>query len=101
MKKQLIQFKFPDMTAKKYDQCWDELRKAGKANPTGRIYHVASQQGDNWVVIDVWESIEAFNKFGETLIPILNKLGVAVAKNPPTITPVYYELTGVDAVVTH
>jgi hypothetical protein len=26
-------------------------------------------------VFDVWESMEQFQKFGETLLPIMNKLG--------------------------
>jgi hypothetical protein len=80
------------MTAKQYDQCWDELRKAGLENPPGRIYHVGAQQGNNWVVVDVWESLEQFNKFGETLVPILNKVGVTQLQ--PVMTPVYYELSG-------
>ena len=90
MKKQLVQFNIPGMTAKQYDQCWDELRKAGQANPPGRTYHVGAQQGNNWVVVDVWDSVDAFNKFGETLMPILGKLGVQQVQ--PVITPVYYEL---------
>ena len=92
MKKQLIYFNIPGMTAKQYDQCWDELRKAQLQNPPGRIYHVGAQQGNNWVVYDVWQTVEQFNKFGETLIPILQKLGVKEVK--PVITPVYYELSG-------
>ena len=92
MKKVLVQFNIPGMTAKQYDQCWDELRAKGYSNPKGLIYHVGAQQGDNWSVTDVWESAEAFNKFGETLGPILNKVGVA--KVDPVVTPVHYELTG-------
>ena len=92
MKKVLIQFNIPGMTAKQYDQAWEEVRKAGHSKPKGCIHHVGAQQGDNWVVIDVWESEEAFNKFGETLMPILGKLGVA--KVQPVITPVHYEYAG-------
>ena len=92
MAKQLVQFNIPGMTAKQYDQCWDELRKAGMSNPPGLIIHVGCQQGNNWVVADVWESLEHFSKFGETLMPILNKAGVAQV--PPIITPVYYMLEG-------
>jgi len=92
MKKVLVQFSSPGMTAKQFDQVWDELRKAGQEHPVGLIHHVAGQQGNNWVVVDLWESEELFNKFGETLMPILNKVGVTAA--PPVITPVYYELSG-------
>ena len=92
MEKQLVQFNVPGMTAGQYDQCWDELRKAGQEHPDGLIYHVGAQQGNNWVVVDVWESLEQFNKFGETLMPIMNKVGITQV--PPVITPVYYELSG-------
>jgi hypothetical protein len=92
MKKIMVQFSVPGMTAKHFDQTWDELRKAGLEQPSGLIHHVAGQQGNNWVVVDVWESAEHFNKFGETLMPILKKVGVTPV--PPVITPVHYELSG-------
>lgn len=92
MNKVMVQFNTPGMTAKQFDQAWDELRKAGQEHPFGLIHHVAGQQGDNWVVVDVWESAEHFNKFGETLMPILKKIGVELVQ--PVITPVHYELSG-------
>lgn len=92
MKKVMVQFNTPGMTAKQFDQAWDELRKAGQEHPFGLIHHVAGQQGNNWVVVDVWESAEHFNKFGETLMPILKKIGVALVQ--PVITPVHFELSG-------
>ena len=88
----MVQFNIPGMTAKQYDQAWKDLRAAGYANPKGLVHHTGAQQGNNWVVVDVWESIEHFNKFGETLMPILKKIGVAQV--PPVITPVHYELSG-------
>lgn len=92
MKKVMVQFSNPGVTAKQFDQIWDELRKAGHEHPFGLIHHVAGQQGNNWVVVDVWESAEHFNKFSEILMPILKKVGVAQV--PPVITPVHYELSG-------
>lgn len=88
MKKLMVQFNIPGMTALQFDQCWEELRNVGHTNPTGRSFHVAGPQGNDWVVVDVWESEEAFNKFGEILMPILGKLGVNLV--PPVITPVHY-----------
>lgn len=99
MKKILVQFNFPGMTTKQYDQAWEEMRAAGKSNPKGLLHHVGGQQGNNLVVVDVWESAEAFTKFGETLMPILTKLNVANVQ--PVITPVHYEFSGVEAGVTH
>ena len=99
MKKVIVQFNTPGMTVKQYDQTWEELRKAGHSNPSGLLHHIGAQQGNNWVVVDVWESVEAFNKFGETLMPILAKLGVTQVQ--PVITPVHYEYTGVEEGITH
>jgi hypothetical protein len=98
MKKVLVQFNIPGMTAGQYDQCWEELRKAGQTNPKGLLHHVGAQQDNNWAVVDVWESVEAFNKFGETLMPIMGKLGIAQVQ--PVITPVHYEYAGVEAGIT-
>ncbi len=89
MKKVLVQFNIPGMTAKQYDQTWTDLRAAGQANPKGLLNHFGAHNGNDWLVVDVWESAEAFNKFGETLLPILSKNGVAKAE--PVVTPVYYE----------
>ncbi|MDO3624995.1 antibiotic biosynthesis monooxygenase [Mucilaginibacter sp. BT774] len=98
MERVIVQFSIPGMTSKVYDQVWDELRKAGHSHPAGLHYHVGAQQDNNWLVIDVWESLEAFNKFGETLMPILTKAGVNPDSSKPVITPVYYEY---DAALVH
>ena len=89
------------MTAKQYDQAWEEVRKAGHSNPKGLLHHVGGPQGNNLVVVDVWESVEAFNKYGETLMPILGNLGVAVDQLKPLITSVHYEYEGIEAAITH
>jgi hypothetical protein len=41
-----------------------------------RSYHCAFAAGPNLHIFDVWDSQEAFEKFGETLMPILGDLGV-------------------------
>ena len=92
MEKLLAIFRIPDMTVKQYDQCWDELRALDMQNPHGLIHHVGAQRENGIVVTDVWESMDAFEKFGETLMPILAKMGIAEAK--PEIMPVHYELFG-------
>ena len=96
MKKVMVQFSIPGMTTKQYDQCWEEMRKTGYANPTGLIHHVGAQQGNNMVAVDVWETEEAFNNFGKVLMPIFVKIGVVPVQ--PVITPVHYEQSGVVAV---
>jgi hypothetical protein len=64
------------MTAEKYDECIKRLRKAGAAHPSGRSYHAAFGTPDKLMVFDVWTSQAAFEKFGRTLMPILQDIGV-------------------------
>ncbi|HAH26082.1 MAG TPA: hypothetical protein DCL77_20365 [Prolixibacteraceae bacterium] len=99
MKKQLIQFNFPGMTERQYDQVWDEIRRAGHPSPAGLVHHICSFRDNNCLIFDVWESREAFDRFGKVLMPILYKLGVDEVN--PKITPVHYEISGVDATVSH
>jgi len=95
MNKQLVQFTFPGMTEKQYDQIWNELRRAGHSNPSGLLYHVSSFQNNNCLVIDVWESPESFEKFGKVLMPILYKVGIDEPK--PIMTPVLNEISFAEA----
>jgi hypothetical protein len=92
MKKILVQFNFPNMPAAKYEQVWADLRAAGHTNPKGLIYHVGAPNGNDWTVVDVWESEAAFTKFGEVLMPILAKNDVPEGR--PSVQPVHYEYTG-------
>jgi hypothetical protein len=71
----------PGFTAAKYDELVQKLEAAGAGSPAGRIYHVCFGDTDNLRVSDIWESREAFEKFGETLRPIMQDMGTA----PPDI----------------
>ena len=61
-----------------YDEAIRQLEQAGAGigSVPGRTFHCAMEAGGNIQVFDVWESMEQFQKFGETLVPILDKLGV-------------------------
>jgi hypothetical protein len=74
------------MTSDKYDQCIKALRKAGAGHPHGRLYHASFGPKDNLMVFDVWTSQAAFEKFGRTLQPIMNDLGLEAK---PTIMPMH------------
>ena len=69
-------FALSGMSVEKYDECIMRLRKAGAAHPAGRSYHVSFGPADKLMVFDVWSSPAAFDKFGKTLMPILQELGV-------------------------
>ena len=42
----------------------------------GILAHVAGQASDGFRVVDVWESEESFQRFGEIIGPIMQGLGV-------------------------
>jgi hypothetical protein len=64
------------MTAQTYDECIARLQQAGAAHPKGRVYHAAFGPKDRLAVFDVWTSQAEFDAFGQTLMPILQALGV-------------------------
>ena len=71
------------MTAAKYNECITKLNAAGAGSPKGRSYHVCYGDPNSVQVTDVWESMEDFQAFGETLIPILQSLGVDPGQPTP------------------
>ena len=75
------------LTAEKYDTCIKLLKKAGAGNPPGRSYHTALGEKNKLAVFEVWTSQSAFDKFGKTLMPILQQLGIDPGK--PSVMPVH------------
>ena len=89
MKKVVVIVSAKDLTSKHYDQVWDGLRAAGLSRPKGMLSHVGFPNPDGgWMVVDVWESKDAFEQFSKTLIPLIQKTGVNVP--PPKIVPAHY-----------
>ena len=62
-------------TQDKYDAAIAKLEAAGGGAPEGRSYHVALETNGEIQVFDIWESQEAFEAFGATLVPIMTELG--------------------------
>jgi hypothetical protein len=56
-----------------YDGVIRDLEAAGASAPSGRKYHVASALPDGWCVVDVWDSQTQFERFAQTLVPLLKK----------------------------
>lgn len=69
-------FQPSDFSPNRYDEAIKRLDGAGAGAPDGRLHHFAMETDGKIAVFDVWESEEAFTKFGETLVPILSDLGV-------------------------
>jgi hypothetical protein len=80
-----VYFHPPAMSAALYNECLKALKKAGASNPAGRIYHASFGPKDKLMVFDVWTSQAAFEKFGKTLMPILQQLGLDAGQ--PTVMP--------------
>jgi hypothetical protein len=82
-----IYFAPESFSTAQYDQCIALLRKAGAAHPKGRTYHASFGPSDKLMIFDVWASQAAFDKFGRTLMPILQQLGLDPGK--PEIMPIH------------
>jgi hypothetical protein len=54
----------------------DRLESVADWPVEGVLVHVAGQGENGFRVVDVWESEEAFARFGESLLPILQDMGV-------------------------
>jgi hypothetical protein len=59
----------------KYQEVIKRLKAAGAGSPKGRSYHVCYGDANSVYVTDVWDSMEEFEAFGKTLVPIMNELG--------------------------
>ena len=72
----VLRFTTQGLTEAKYNEINRRLNEAGAGSPAGRLYHVCFGDKENLRVSDIWDSKESFEKFGETLYPILQKLEV-------------------------
>jgi hypothetical protein len=75
------------MTADKYKESSQLLKQAGAAHPPGRTFHAVFGPSDKLMVFDVWSSQAAFDKFGKTLLPILQQLGIDPGQ--PSVTEIH------------
>ena len=79
-------------TVAQYDDVIQELEDAGHGNPPGRLSHVAALKGTGYVVVDVWESQEAFDACAQALIPLIDAVGGSVPKIE--VAPVHNRING-------
>jgi hypothetical protein len=82
-----IYFHPESMTTAQYDDVIRRLEKAGAGQPRGRIHHSCFGPSNAVMVYDVWESQEAFDEFGQTLMPILQEVGVDPGQ--PDVMPLH------------
>ena len=72
----VLKFTPSGFTAAKYDEVVKKLNDAGAGAPKGRSYHVCYGDPNGVHVTDIWDNMENFQTFGETLVPIMQSLGV-------------------------
>ena len=71
----------PGGTREQYEEVARRLTGGGELTSVdswpaeGILMHAAGPTDDGWRVVDVWESEEAFQRFGETIGPILQEVG--------------------------
>jgi len=84
-------FKPAGTTTEQYDEMLRRLDAAGAGSPTGRIHHMSFGDPTALGVVDIWNSLEDFQAFGEILMPIIQDVGADVAD--PEIHETYNVLT--------
>jgi hypothetical protein len=84
-----LYFRAAGFTPALYDDAIKRLEQAGAGfgSVPGRTFHCAMVVDGNIHVFDVWESMDQFQKFGETLLPILKELGVDPGQ--PQVTTIH------------
>jgi hypothetical protein len=76
----------------KYDEVMRRLELAGAGSPAGRLYHCCYESGGSLKVVDVYDSPQSFEQFGNTLMPILKSLGIDAGQ--PEVSPTYNMVAG-------
>jgi len=72
----VVRFVPKSMSSQQYDEVIKRLDAAGAGSPQGRIFHVAFGDSNALRVSDIWDTMENFERFGQTLMPILQEAGV-------------------------
>ena len=80
------------MTTAKYDEVIKKLNAAGAGSPKGRSYHVCYGDPNGVDITDVWDNMEDFQAFGQTLVPIMQSLDVT--PDQPDIQQVHNIIVG-------
>ena len=90
-------FQSPTFTQARYEESVRQLtsgrnrmEKPADWPVVGLLVHVAGQGPNGFRVVDVWQSEETFQRFGEKLLPILKALGV---EGQPDVYPAHTLVT--------
>jgi len=84
----VVRFTPPSLSSEQYDDLIKRLAAAGEGSPKGRLFAVAFGPTDALQVSDVWDTQENFDHFAQTLMPLLQELGID--PGTPTFIPAYH-----------
>ena len=89
-----VVFEFPGVGQAKYEEIVDLFMEHGRRfskladwPAKGCLMHMAGPMPGGWRVVDVWESEEAFHRFGEVMMPAAAKVGLPLTE--PKIFPLF------------
>jgi hypothetical protein len=83
------------MTAARYDRVVERLKASGVDAPAGRRFHACFGPGHRLTMFEVWDTMEEFQAFASTLMPILAEEQVELA--PPEPLEIHSIIEGGDA----
>jgi hypothetical protein len=80
----VVVFHSPSLTRENYEESVRRLTNGKKSRMEaagdwpveGLLVHIAGQSENGFRVVDVWESKDAFRRFGEKLMPIMKEIGI-------------------------
>ena len=83
-----------EITAELYDSVMEHLDWKEQELPAGFISHHAGPTKDGWLIFDVWESQEDFERFAqESLGPAM---AAATGGQPPSVEPQFISIHNED-----
>ena len=83
-----IVHEIPGGTQEQYDEVASKLTEGRGLNSPedwpveGLLMHASGPTENGWRVVDVWESEDAFRRFGEVLVPLLQEAGLGGEPQP-------------------
>ena len=88
----VLRFTPTGLTAAKYDEVIKQLDAAGAGAPKGRSYHVCFGDPNSLFVSEIWDNMDDFQAFGQTLLPIMQSIGLDPGE--PVVLPVHNIIVG-------
>ena len=80
----------PGVNAEGYDSIMQHLEWETKPKPQGFVSHYAGPTSDGWLVFDIWESQDDFERFSEErLFPAMQTAFGEVPDMSPKFIPIH------------